>query len=134
MPDDIKPPISGSITPPFPQTSPTATLPKLSGPSPLTPDIKIPPNLPTGEIKPLSPKLPLSVSMMPQVKTPPAPSVSPLGLKPTLPMPPVPQPGQPSPIFKSSIRTMQDDLTALKKGQLPAGFKIEKESEKEAKP
>jgi hypothetical protein len=36
-------------------------------------------------------------------------------------------------VFKSSIRTMQEDIAALKKGGSPAGFQIEKQSEKDEK-
>ena len=37
-------------------------------------------------------------------------------------------------VFKSSIRTMQEDISAIKKGQTPAGFQIEKQSEKDIVP
>ncbi|MEX1063905.1 MAG: hypothetical protein WD898_01440 [Candidatus Paceibacterota bacterium] len=37
-------------------------------------------------------------------------------------------------MFKSSIRTMQDDIAAVKKGQAPTGVKLERESEKDVKP
>jgi hypothetical protein len=42
--------------------------------------------------------------------------------------------GAPAPIFKSSIRTMQEDVAALKKGQPPVGFQMEKQSERDEKP
>lgn len=130
------------------------TAPKPSGPSPLTPDIKIPPNLPTGEVKPpvvsmpLPPKPPTTLGSPkvvggkppviggPQVvgvRSPVTPTPTPAQSIPTKPMPPAPAGPTAPPIFKSSIRTMQDDLAALKKGEAPAGFKIEKESEKETK-
>ncbi|MBI2669890.1 MAG: hypothetical protein HYX20_01995 [Candidatus Yanofskybacteria bacterium] len=123
MADEIKPPVSGSTISPSSQIPPITTPPKPIGTpppsramegiaSPLTPDIKIPPNLPIREEKP-SATPPSAGGILPK------PSVSPSG--------------QPSTIFKSSIRTMQDDLSSLNKGQTPAGFKIEKESEKEAK-
>lgn len=137
--------------------------PTPSGPSPLTPDIKIPPNLPTGELRlpalPLLPKPPisfppptasqplklppLSQPLPSQAKTPSTPPVPIVGLKPITRPPFTSQPGQSPPsyvevskgtaVFKSSIRTMQGDLAALQKGQTPAGFKIEKESEKDIK-
>lgn len=64
--------------------------------------------------------------------TPPGISLSAPDLKisPPTPMPP---PGQPPVVFKSSIRTMQEDIAALKKGGAPAGFQIEKQLE-EARP
>ncbi len=39
-----------------------------------------------------------------------------------------------SPVFKSSIRTMQEDISAIKKGQVPTGFQVEKQSEKDITP
>lgn len=98
--------------------------------SPLSPQIKVPPvspmptgkssalpyNLPTGEVREVFP---------PTTKA----SITPL--KPTVPSP-APVSGQ-APVFKSSIRTMQEDLAALRKGTSPAGFQIEKQFEKDEK-
>lgn len=39
-----------------------------------------------------------------------------------------------APVFKSSIRTMQEDIAAVKKGQAPTGFQVEKQSEKDITP
>lgn len=135
----------------------------LSGPSPISPQIKIPPpgqqsgstgqpppfNLPTKEgatspstPTPLKPP-PASVTPSPQPDlkprppTPPTPPTGP-GFPKATPSPgPKPETAPPvggPPVFKSSIRTMQEDIAATKKGQPPVGFQIEKESEKDIKP
>lgn len=135
----------------------------LSGLSPISPQIKIPPpgqqSGPTGQPPPLNlptkegatsmpiptpPKPPLASAapspqpdLKPRPLTPPAPPAGPGFPKATPPPGPKPEPAPPvggPPVFKSSIRTMQEDITAIKKGQPPVGFQIEKESEKDIKP
>lgn len=106
------------------QLSPQIKIPPSSPPTPAN----VPPNLPTGPSRPSiptpSPVRPPSPPVPPQPPAVPAPGGVQAG-------PPAVQAGQP--VFKSSIRTMQEDIAAIKRGQPPAGFKIEKESEKEIK-
>ncbi len=157
MVDEIKSPVSGSTTlpPSFSPSEPSPLSPQIKVPQPnqppfTTPGGILPSNLPTGEFKPptttpptirpispafsLSPKpaapMPTTPLTMPSklaVPTPPS-SVS----KPTA--QPLPPSQPPVSVFKSSIRTMQEDVAALKKGQAPVGFQMERESEKESKP
>ncbi len=130
-------------------------------PSPISPQIKIPPaspqatplsggvippNLPTKEgmgSSPIPPpKMPAQGSQpQPDIKVqpsspPPAPSLPKTPL-PEIPKaaPTPPKPATPGvPVFKSSIRTMQEDIATVKKGQAPTGFQIEKQSEKDVTP
>ncbi len=124
--------------------------------SPLSPQIKIPPNLPTKDSAPLSnPPSPTSTGgpARPPVppQSPPRPDIKikppqPPPLRPPPPKPPqqpamppktaapTQPPSRPGPVFKSSIRTMQDDVAAIKKGQAPMGVKLERESKKDVEP
>lgn len=96
----------------------------------------IPPNLPIKEGMGPSPTLPPK----PPAQGPqPTPDIK---LKPPSP-PPAPPPAVQTPpkaempgasVFKSSIRTMQEDIAAVKKGQTPTGFQVEKQSEKDVTP
>ncbi len=102
----------------------------------------IPPNLPTKEGMGLSPASPAggpTPTPRPLMQGPqPNPDIK-LKLPPVSLVPPPAQvppkaeiPGVP--VFKSSIRTMQEDIAAVKKGQAPAGFQVEKQSEKDVAP
>lgn len=101
MADEIKPPVTQGQSPQTP-----------SQPSPISPQIKMPP-------------------MSPQTTPPPGESI-PANLPTKEGMGSKAE--APASVFKSSIRTMQEDITATKKGQPPAGFQMEKQSEKDIKP
>lgn len=75
--------------------------------------------------------MPPSPAAPPRPLSPPPPTPPTVGLDLKLkPEPPPPSSGGPgAPVFKSSIRTMQEDIASLQKGQAPAGFQIKKESE-----
>lgn len=114
------------LNPVPPPVTPTSQPPKPSAP---------PPNLPTIEPKPPTP--PVTVAPPPP-PPPPAPKpttltqpgmVSAPGQKPVPPPAITQMPSEPL-SFRSSIRTMRDDLDALKKGQRPSGFELEKQIEK----
>lgn len=152
----IKPPISSFLPPtptlspgqtpksppPYPPPSHSVAAPSLSKPrsvSPISPPPRVSPpqSAPPsrqfsaisgvkvesldGQAKPTT-----SSSGLATPEVPKPPLQKPSGIIPVIPTPP--------PVFKSSIRTMQEDLAALKKGQQPTGAKLEKQSELEAKP
>ncbi|MEK7506682.1 MAG: hypothetical protein AAB566_01355, partial [Patescibacteria group bacterium] len=90
-------------------------------------DLKIPPpNLPTGNIppSPARPPAPPPSPLKPPQPSPTGPVIfsppAPKTMTGTMPSP------APSPNIKSSIRTMQDDLTALGKGKPPIGITPER--------
>ncbi len=122
----------------------------VSGPSPISPQIKIPPtggpslggpipsNLPVKEgagSMPI-PKPPMQESQpKPDIKIkPPSASPAPPPVTQTPPKTETAPPAGGLPVFKSSIRTMQEDIAAVKKGQAPTGFQVEKQSEKDITP
>ena len=133
-----------------------------TGSSPISPQIKTPqqsepsgqppPNLPIREEKnfPLNPPPPMPpqstdtrkpqmepkpASYTPTIPSPGAPGTSlPKTPPSTTPPPPPVSPGGAPPVFKSSIRTMEEDIAAIKKGQPPVGVQIEKQSERDVKP
>ena len=147
MADEIKPSVSGSVNPTNSSVPPPTA--SSGGTSPLTPDIKIPSNLPTGNYsRPPSVSLPSQPLNSPAATLPAkqfqasplkasigAQSIpTPAPVKPPIaPVTSSPVPSQQSTVFKSSIRTMQEDLASLKKVQTPIGFQIEKQSEKDVK-
>ena len=147
MADPTKPSDApGSASPISPQIKMPPTSPQTSLPSsrPVSPalsvnrpvDGSIPPNLP---VKEGVSSLPTPVPRPPAQGPQPTPDIK---LKPPSPSPapsPVvqapPKTEMPSaPVFKSSIRTMQEDIATVKKGQAPTGFQIEKQSEKDVTP
>jgi len=102
----------------------------------------IPPNLPIKEgisPAPASPAGGPTPPLRPPMQGPqPNPDVK---LRPPSPFPAPPPVQAPpkaetpgAPVFKSSIRTMQEDIAAVKKGQAPIGFQVEKQSEKDITP
>lgn len=153
----IKPPVSSPLFPPTFQASQPSIPPidKQGAGSPVSPPLQDfvsqnlggqAPKIPTPPpVKPSMPMQPPSPRQDPALSTKglgpsrQAPVTKPFTMpSPTAPtspaVPPSPErPTTPSPIFKSSIRTMQDDLAALKKGQQPTGAKLEKQSEKDVK-
>jgi hypothetical protein len=129
-----------AFTPPKPPIPPTPPInpPQPKPPVPPAPPVSppVPPPKPTIPTPPLPPPIPPKVT--PPI--PPPPSVfSSFQPKPAVPTPPTqippaasstPPAGSPvSPQnLKTSIRTMEDDLVALKKGQSPTGFGMQKEA------
>jgi len=133
-----------------------------TGSSPISPQIKTPqqsepsgqppPNLPIKEEKGFLPNPPPPMppqptdtrtpqmeprpgSSIPPIPSPSAPGASlPKTPPSTTPPPPPVSPGGTPPVFKSSIRTMEEDIAAIKKGQPPVGVRIEKQSERDVKP
>lgn len=109
-----------------------------NSPSPISPQIKVSPigqqaTPPSGGPAPVN--LPTKEGMGPSPTPPSAPSMAqarPETPKITLTPPKAETPG--APVFKSSIRTMQEDITAIKKGQIPTGVQVEKQSEKDVTP
>ncbi len=89
----------------------------------------IPPNLPIKEVVPpfQAPKPPTPPPFSPSVAQPPKPEI------PRSTPAPSPAASPQPPVFKSTIRTMQDDLAAINKGQAPSGLQVEKQSEGPAK-
>lgn len=138
----IKPPASPSFSPTFQASQPsTPSIDKQGTGSPISPPPKIPVPPPVKPSMPAQSPFPrqdpalfgkgLGLSgQAPAAKPSTMPSL-------TAPTPPVVPPSSggpaPAPVFKSSIRTMQEDLAALKKGQQPTGAKLEKQSEVDVK-
>ncbi len=132
MADPTKPSDASSSSSPI---SPQIKVPPTSLQTPPSSGGSIPPNLPMKESADLAP-LPFPKPPMggpqsnPDVKPkPPSPPPAP---SPIQTPPKAETPG--APVFKSSIRTMQEDIAAVKKGQAPTGFQVEKQSEKDITP
>lgn len=110
----VPPPPAAPINQPPKPSAPPANLPIVE-PKPLTPPVA------TVSPPPLPPAPKPAASNQPGVTSGPSPKPVP---------PPITQtPSEPL-SFRSSIRTMRDDLDALKKGQRPSGFELEKQIEK----
>ncbi len=110
--------------------APPLNLPTINSPAPSIPK----PNQPISQAPP--PGMQggsFSPSQMAKPIPPPIPPTPIPSPKPSIIPPPVVLPNQtgqaPNQPIKSSIRTMEDDLGALKKGQLPVGFGVQKQSE-----
>src|SRR3989344_671838 len=116
----IKPPpvpTGGQIPANLPQINSAGSIIPPPQPSKIAPPSATPPKtiLPNSATFPAKTSAPAATSIEPK------PPVS------------VPMPDLPASVFRSSIRTMQDDMGSIKKGQAPSGFTIDRQSEMEVK-
>lgn len=118
----VPPPVMPRSIPPINLPTPNMSVPTQAQPAMLRPQTIPKPAEPP--LRSATPGTPSTQGISGPVPTPPLTTQLPVKPQPTQ---ITPQNPEKAGTFKSSIRTMQDDINALKKGQKPSGIELEKE-------